>query len=198
MSNAYIFYGKAGSGKGTQAQLLKTHLESQGRSVVYIETGGLFRNFVETNTGFSAQRTKTVIESGQLMPAFFPIYLWSQAMIEHFDGTQDLILDGLTRRIEEAPILESALDFFQIEKKIVFNIHIDDAIAQTRLAMRAGDRPDDADPVKIQKRLDWYNEKVLPVLEYFKQNNTMTMCDIDGEPDVAQVQNQVLEFLDKI
>jgi adenylate kinase family enzyme len=64
--------------------------------------------------------------------------------------------------------------------------------------MRAGDRPDDADPVKIQKRLDWYNEKVLPVLEYFKQNNTMTMCDIDGEPDVAQVQNQVLEFLDKI
>lgn len=191
MTNAYIFYGKAGSGKGTQAKLLKEHLESLGRSVVYIETGGLFRNFVATNDSFSAKRTKSVIDSGELMPAFFPIFLWSQAMIQNFDGTQDLILDGLTRRIEEAPILESALDFFQVDKKLVFNIHISDATAQERLAIRPGDRADDADPAKIQKRLDWYAQNVMPVLDYYKQGSVITVHEIDGEPDVAQVFEQI-------
>lgn len=196
MANAYIFYGKAGSGKGTQAKLLKDYLESQGRSVVYIEAGGLFRNFVETHHSFSADRTKTVIESGQLMPAFFPIYLWSQALIAQYDGTQDLILDGVTRRIEEAPILESALDFFQVDKKIVFTIHISDQTAQNRLAIRGEGRADDADINKIQKRLDWYTENVIPVLEYFKKESSVHVCEIDGEPDVDGVWEDIKKHLD--
>lgn len=195
MANAYIFYGKAGSGKGTQAQLLKTHLESVGRSVVYIETGGLFRDFVATNNSFSAQRTKSVIDSGQLMPAFFPIYLWSQAMIQNYDGTQDLILDGVTRRIEEAPILESALEFFQIEKKLVVTIHISDEVAQERLAMRPGGRADDSDPIKVQKRLDWYTENVVPVLDYYRRGDGITVHEINGEGTIEQVFERLKQVL---
>ncbi len=195
MANAYIFYGKAGSGKGTQAELLQKHLEENGRKVIYIETGGLFREFVETNTSFAAQRTKTVIDSGQLMPAFFPIYLWSKAMIENYDGTQDLVLDGVTRLIEEAPILESALSFFQVDKKLVFNIHISDDTAQSRLAIRHEGRADDADSTKIQKRLDWYAKNVMPVLEYYKKGTMITVHDVDGEPDVVGVQKQILELI---
>lgn len=195
MSNAYIFYGKAGSGKGTQAKLLKEHLESVGRSVLYIETGGLFRAFTESTKTFAATRTREIIDNGQLMPAFFPIYLWAHELIAKYDGTQDIILDGVTRRIEEAPILESALEFFKVDKKIVFHIHIADATAQTRLAIRPGDRADDADPVKVQKRLDWYTDNVLPVLEYYKKGNMITVHEIDGEPDVTGVRDQITSIL---
>ncbi len=195
MANAYIFYGKAGSGKGTQAKLLQKNLEDNGRKVIYIETGGLFREFVETSNSFSAQRTKSVIDSGQLMPAFFPIYLWSKALIENYDGTQDLVLDGVTRLIEEAPILESALNFFQVDKKLVFNIHISDETAQARLAIRPDGRADDADSTKIQKRLDWYTNNVVPVLEYYKKGSIITVHDIDGEPDVATVFDQIKGML---
>ena len=57
MSQAYLFYGKAGSGKGTQAVELKKTLESEGRKVLYIETGELFRKFVASSQSFAAKRT---------------------------------------------------------------------------------------------------------------------------------------------
>lgn len=189
--NAYIFYGKSGSGKGTQAQLLIQYLESQGQSVLYIETGKLFRDFVATNTTFSAQRTKSIIENGQLMPAFFPVYLWARELIENYDGTQHIILDGVTRRLEEAPILESALEFLQVDKKIVFTINLSDTSAMNRLLSRNQGRADDADPEKIQKRLDWYTENVNPVLDYYRKGTTISVIDIDGEPDVETIFEEI-------
>jgi adenylate kinase family enzyme len=189
--NAYIFYGKSGSGKGTQAQLLIEHLENQGQSVLYVETGKLFRDFVASNDTFSAQRTKSIIDNGQLMPAFFPVYLWAKQLIENYDGTQHIILDGVTRRIEEAPILESALEFLQVDKKIVFNIDLSNASAQQRLLSRNQGRADDADVTKIQQRLDWYAENVNPVLDYYRQGNTLTVYDINGEPAIETIFEEI-------
>lgn len=193
--NAYIFYGKAGSGKGTQAQLLKSHLESLGQSVLYIETGKLFRDFVADNNTFSAQRTKSIIDSGELMPSFFPIYLWAKQLIENYDGTQAIILDGVTRRIEEAPILESALEFLQINKKLVLHIEIADSTAQGRLMSRNQGRADDTDPEKIQKRLDWYTDNVLPVLDYYRKGNIITVHDIDGEPTIETIFEEIKKHI---
>lgn len=104
MSTAYLFYGKSGCGKGTQAQILKTRLESLGKKIIYIETGKLFRSFTESNDNFMGDHVRNVIDAGKLMPAFFPVYLWSRVLIENYTGTEDIILDGVSRRIEEAPI----------------------------------------------------------------------------------------------
>lgn len=105
MSTVYLLYGKSGCGKGTQAQLLKERLESQGRTVIYVETGKLFRAFSESNPGFMGDHVKSVIDAGKLMPAFFPVYLWSKELVENYTGTEDIILDGVARRIEEASIV---------------------------------------------------------------------------------------------
>lgn len=189
--SAYIFYGKAGSGKGTQALELKKYLEAQGRKVLYIETGALLRDFIVSNNSFSAKLTGEVVNNGKLMPSFLPVYLWTDELIKNFDGTQDIIFDGVARRIEEAPIIDSAITFFNIERTIVFNIHISDETAIARLSIR-GDRADDASVEKIQKRLDWYQTNVLPVIDYFKFHDRFTFFEIDGEPDVEGVSNQIL------
>lgn len=195
MSNAYIFYGKAGSGKGTQAKLLQGHLLAEGKEVLYIETGKLFRDFVATTDTYAAEQTKSIIDQGKLMPAFFPIYLWAREMVEKYDGTQDIILDGVTRRLDEAPILESALEFLNVQNKKIFHIHITDQTAQERLATRGQGRADDTDPVLVQKRLDWYTTNVLPVLEYFKNNNQIEVVEIDGEPSAEKVFEQIENVL---
>ena len=54
-----IFYGKAGAGKGTQAQLLKKYLEEKDpeQPVLYIETGAAFREFAKQSS-FTAQMVK--------------------------------------------------------------------------------------------------------------------------------------------
>jgi adenylate kinase len=179
MNNAYIFYGKAGSGKGTQAKKLETYLTEQGNKVLVIETGKLFRDFVAKEHSFAAHRTQSIIDAGQLMPAFFPIYLWAQEIIEKYKAGYDVILDGVTRRIEEAPILESALHFLAIEKSIAFHIHVSDEVAQQRLVLRPDGRADDQDPARVQQRLDWYRENVLPVLEYYKKGSVIQVVDVD-------------------
>lgn len=191
MSNAYIFYGKAGSGKGTQALELKKHLESQGRSVLYIETGALFRNFVASNASFAAKRTSEVIDNGQLMPAFFPIYLWAHELIQNFTGTEDVILDGVARRIEETPIIDSAIEFFNVEKTFVFHIDITDETAIERLQNRGQGRADDASLARIRERLDLYQKDTVPVINYFRDHDHVQFVEINGELDVAGVLEQV-------
>jgi adenylate kinase len=191
MANAYIFYGKAGSGKGTQALELKKHLEGQGRSVIYIETGGLFRNFIASNQSFTAKRTAEIIDQGQLMPPFFPIYAWADELIKNFSGTEDIIMDGVARRLEEGKILDSALDFFQVENRFVFQIEISDQVAIDRLLARGQGRADDASIPNIQKRLDWYQENVMPVIEYFKTEDKFKFSEINGEVSIPEVFDQI-------
>ncbi len=194
MTHAYFFYGKAGSGKGTQAKKLQEYLESVGRSVIYIETGKLFRDFTNLSDTFSARRTADIIDQGGLMPPFFPIYMWSQQLIEQYDGTQDIIFDGVARRIEEAPMVFSALEFFGITQISFFHIHITDHEAIQRLSIR-GDRADDTSLVNIQKRLDWYTTNVLPVIEYFKTQHIGNLFEINGEQDIEHVWGEIEQYV---
>ena len=195
MSHAYIFYGKAGSGKGTQALELKKHLESTGKKVLYIETGALFRQFVESNDSFAAKRTSEVINSGQLMPAFFPVYLWAHELIRNYTGTEDIIFDGVARILDEAPIIASAIEFFKIDKTFVFHIAITDESAITRLQSRGQGRADDASITKIKERLALYQKDTVPVIDYFKKREHVQFFEIDGEPEVAAVTSEIIKAL---
>ncbi|HQV65122.1 MAG TPA: nucleoside monophosphate kinase [Candidatus Paceibacterota bacterium] len=194
MSTVYLLYGKSGCGKGTQAQLLKERLESQGRSVIYVETGKLFRAFSESNPGFMGDHVKSVIDAGKLMPAFFPVYLWSRAIVEGYTGTQDIILDGVARRIEEASIVDSALDFLEINNRYVMHINVSDAWVFDHMGKR--DRVDDTTE-GMQKRLSWFTENVMPVINYFSENKKYTSVTINGEQTIEQVADDIEHELGK-
>ncbi len=189
MSTAYLFYGKSGSGKGTQAQLLKSHLESQGRKVIYIETGKLFREFTTAHQDYMGDHVRSVIDAGKLMPAFFPIYLWSRVLIENYTGTEDIIMDGVSRRIEEAPMIDSALEFFTIQKRFVITIDVTDEWVFAHMGARS-DRTDDTDD-GMKKRLAWFATEVMPVIEYFKNNTNYTSLTINGDQTIEEVAAEI-------
>lgn len=195
MANAYIFYGKAGSGKGTQAKLLKDYLESLHKKTIIIEAGAHFRAFAQ-GTGFVQEKTRDTINSGKLMPAFMPIYLWAKALVESFTADEEIIFDGVARKIEEAPILDSALEYLGFEKVYIFHVHISDTTALSRMESRAAlagsaARTDDKDVHAAQARLDAYRDQVMPVVEYFKAHPLYQLVEIDGEVDVEHVFEQI-------
>ncbi len=199
MAHAYIFYGKAGSGKGTQAKLLKEFLESQGRKAVYIEQGANFRAFAQTS-GRIAELTKETLNSGKLMPAFMPIYLWTKALVDQFTGSEDVIFDGVARIEQEASVLDSGIDYLGFEKAVVFHVNISDATAVERIKSRAqlagaGARADDLSDTAIQTRLDAYEKQVMPVIEYFKNHPRYQVVEVDGEVDVPGVFEQIKQVL---
>lgn len=191
-SRAYILFGRSGSGKGTQAELLIRHLEQHQQPVLYIETGVEFRSFINQDN-FTSQRTKAALERGELLPVWLPVWLWAEKIVRGFDGTQTLVLDGLARRMTEAPVVDSALKFYGIKDCKVIHINVSRIEAKNRLMSRG--RPDDTEEEKIQRRLDWYDRDVLDVMDYFADKKGYEFIDINGEQPVEDVFNDIKKAL---
>lgn len=186
----FLFFGKSGCGKGTQAKLLQQHLYKlePKRQVEYIETGARLREFSE-EVGMTAQLTKEVMHKGGLLPSFIPIWIWTNYFVRFFDGDEHLILDGLSRRAYEAPVLDDALKFFKREKPFVIIINVSDEWASNHLLARG--RGDDH-KLDIESRLAWFKTNVEPTIDYFRNNTYYTVLEVNGEQSIDAVQAEIL------
>lgn len=183
-----------GAGKGTQAKLLVQDLtvRDASRETLYIETGDRFRTFMEMPF-YTSYLTKETLAKGGLLPVFLPIWLWTDILVRNYTGKEHLILDGLARRVEEAPVLDSALRYFSRAKPQVVVINVTKEHVLSRLEKR-GRYDDNIEKVKV--RLEWYEKNVVPTIEYFRKNTDyFTVHDIDGTPDVETVHTSVKKAL---
>lgn len=186
----FIFFGPSGAGKGTQARILIDHLQSVDpeRKTLYIETGRRFREFM-TEASFTSMKTKELIDGGGLLPEFLPIWLWSEYFVRHVSGDEHMILDGLSRRAHEAPILNSAMKFYNREKPYVIMIEVSREWAREKLLAR--ERGDDK-LEQIEKRLDWFENNVLSAVEYFKNNEFYNFITVNGEQSIVEVNKELM------
>lgn len=183
-----IFFGPSGAGKGTQAKLLIDKLkEKDSRSVLYIETGQRFRDF-SSEASMTAKLAKEIMTSGGLLPEFLPIWIWTEYLIRHVSGDEHMILDGLSRRAHEAPILDSAMRFYKREKPVVISLEVSSEWAKERLLARG--RGDD-NGHDIEERIAWYYKNVVPAMEYFKNNSYYNFVSINGEQDIDKVHSDI-------
>jgi adenylate kinase family enzyme len=185
-----IFFGRSGCGKGTQAQLLIKHLEKTYPSerVVYIETGAKLREFVK-EVGLTQELTADIMSKGGLLPSFLPIWIWTNTFIRNLNNKEHLVLDGLSRRLYEAPILHDALKFYERQRPIVIVINISDELSKKRLLARgrADDKTND-----IDSRLAWYDTNVMPTINFFRENDYYKVVDIDGEQPLEKVSADII------
>ncbi len=192
---AFIFFGRSGSGKGTQAKLLIKYLEdSTEHKVLYIETGERFREF-KVGESLSSKLTKEIMEHGGLMPEFLPVWIWSDFLIKNFTGDEHLVLDGLSRRVDEAPVLASALEFYKFDRPVVIHMNVSRERAFEMLKGRG--RKDDTDEY-INRRLDWFETNVVPSIEYFKDHPGYVFLDINGGGSIEEVHKDLIEKISRI
>ena len=190
----FIFFGPSGSGKGTQAKLLKDYLEKNNkeRKVIYIETGQLFRDFISSNKSYTRDLTKNVMDQSGLIPEFMPIWIWSECLIKNLTGAEHLILDGLSRRKHEAPILDGAMKFYKRKSPVIIEIDVSREWAFEKLLKRG--RKDDT-PDGIGPRLDWYSEHVIPAVEYLSSKPDYVHLKINGEQTIEEVHQEILKIV---
>ncbi|MFZ2523007.1 MAG: nucleoside monophosphate kinase [Minisyncoccia bacterium] len=187
-----ILFGPSGSGKGTQANLLIEKLKAKDdREVLYLETGQRFREFSK-EASFAAKKTKEIMQNGGLLPEFLPIWIWTEYMIRHVSGEEHMILDGLSRRAHEAPILDSAMKFYGREKPIVISIEVSRDWSRERLLGRK--RGDDNEK-DIERRIDWYYQNVLPAIEFFEKNESYEFHSINGEQTIEAVHADIVRAI---
>ena len=188
-----VFYGKSGSGKGTQAQLLKKYLEEKdpAHPVLYIETGQAFREFAKLDN-YTAKLVKETIEGGGLLPEFLPVWVWTKFFIEHITGKEHIILDGLGRQRDEVPVLYRAIKFYQRPSPKVVVLQLTDEEATKRLLERH--RTDDAEK-EISKRLAWYGDHVGSAIGMWRSMSDVTVHEVSSVPPIEQVHKDIVGTL---
>lgn len=194
ISKVFIFLGRSGCGKGTQASLLIDYLRQTGDKnckTLHIESGALIREF-SAGDSYTQKKTKFVMDNGLLVPESVIVSLWMNNLADNFTGSENIVFDGCPRKLREAQILNDTLRFFNIEKPAVICVNVSRDWSEKRLLGRA--RKDD-NPESIKKRLEWYETEVVPSVNYFKNDPYYNFIEVNGEQPIADVQNEILAKL---
>ncbi len=190
-SKAFVFFGRSGCGKGTQAKRLVDFLKTKGREIVYVETGEQLRGFIKRGN-YASKLVENIIKEGALIPVFLPIWIWTNIFLDNFSGKEDMVLDGVCRRFEESVALDSAFDFYKIEKPNIIVMNVSKDWSYTRMMER---KRDDDTPEKIQNRLSWYEKDVVPSVDYFRNNSKYNFIEINGEQTIENVHKDIISAL---
>ena len=190
----FIFIGKSGSGKGTQAVLLGDYLKSvDSRKVFNIETGTEFRKFIN-QPNYSASLAKEIQVLGERQPDFLAINMWGRSLIENLESDEHIMGDGFPRSAIEAVVLDTAFKFYKRDKPFIVYLDITHDSATDRLIKRG--RADDHGEA-IKNRLKFFEDDVRPAVEYYKANPSYHFLDIDGEPSIEEIHKNIIAEVEK-
>jgi len=183
-----ILFGPPGSGKGTQAKLLKQRL-----GWPHISTGDMLREHVAVRDDLGIE-VAGIMQAGRLVPDDLVNRL-VERRIGQPDCERGFILDGYPRTVQQAGMLEKLLAAKQFEPVVVF-LEVDynkivARLAGRRLCPQCGAlfslasnapviqqvcdydgvslviRDDDREEV-IRERLEAYARQTRPLIEYFQ------------------------------
>lgn len=189
----FILLGRSGSGKGTQAELLKGFLESNYTApVTHITTGGGFREFIARDT-YVSKLSQKINENGGLQPEFLAVWNWSNIFIDSLQGSETVILDGAPRKAFEVSVLDGAIGFLGYKSPVVLYLDVTESGSRERLAVRG--RSDDLEDSQVNNRMEWFETDVLPALDMYRHNPRYTVLHINGGQSIEDVHNEIVEKL---
>jgi adenylate kinase family enzyme len=190
--NTFIFIGKSGSGKGTQARLLVDYLgrHDKGIPTLYIETGSLFRDFINGKT-HTSKTSKKIMEDGGLQPVFLAVLMWGNALVSKLHGNEHIVADGTPRNLLEAEVLDTALSFYD-RRAVIVHLEIAKKEATKRLSNR-GREDDNAED--IQRRLSWFETSVMPSIEHYENHTVHKLITINGEHPIEDIHKNIISKL---
>lgn len=169
-----LFFGPPGSGKSVQGQLL---VERNGWQ--WVSTGDLFRNSKDPEV---LKRMTT----GELIDDELTNKVLDDAL-SHIDSDVEVVLDGYPRNIDQVQWLAANLPEHGRSIDCVILFDVPREVLIERLAGRG--RAEDTQEV-INHRLDIYQEKTSPVVDYYRDNRVPIMV-IDGTGAIPEIHERI-------
>lgn len=208
-----ILFGSPGSGKGTQANLLKERLK-----IAHISTGDMLRERVALGDSLG-KRVASVMQAGGLVPDEAVNRMVEDRTSED-DCKDGFILDGYPRTVAQAKWLAARLagdhmrpmvvhlevDYNVIIARIsgrrqcpvcgtLYNLAQDPNrvacdLEGARLEIRADDRED-----VVRERLRAYDKQTAPVLAFFKEAGYASL-DVKGGAAPEVITKQITDWIE--
>lgn len=182
-----VLLGAPGSGKGTQAEILKAEL-----AVPHVSTGDLLRAAVKAGTPLGLQ-AKAVMDAGQLVSDDIVLAMLEERL-GHADAQAGFILDGYPRNLAQCEALEKLLERIGQPLDVAIKLEVPNELIVDRIAGRAAaqGRNDDT-PETVRERLRVYAEQTEPVAAHFAAQGRLKV--VDGVGELADITARILAAL---
>lgn len=161
---ALLLFGPPGAGKGTQGKML-----GSVPGMCHLSTGDMFRGMDRSSD--LGKEIVGYMSAGELVPDELTVKLFGDHVRERVRGGQldaardVLVLDGIPRSVAQAKLLEPMTHVLGV----IHLVAADRGALVERLRGRAlkENRPDDAKPDVVQRRLEVYDDETRPVLGHY-------------------------------
>ena len=174
-----ILFGPPGAGKGTQSEKL---IGAYG--LKHISTGDLLRAERKAGTELGLQ-ADAYISKGDLVPDEVVVGMVRNYMKDHSEAS-GFIFDGFPRTTPQAQALDALLAEFDTQIHLVLGLEVDEDELVKRLLLRgqSSGRVDDQDEDTIRNRFREYQNKTLPLQDYYQQKGAYRGVPGMGEIEV--------------
>jgi adenylate kinase len=185
-----LMIGAPGAGKGTQAVRMAEHF-----GLVHISSGDLLRKHVAAQTNIGRQ-ISAYLANGDLVPDAIVMDLLRKPILAA-NAAGGYILDGFPRTVEQARAAHKVALELGVAVQVVVHLEVARDELMRRLLERGAQsgRSDDNAEV-IAHRLDVYDEKTLPMLDYYAAREELV--SVDGSRPVEDVTKAVIDALEAL
>jgi adenylate kinase len=200
-----LLYGAPGSGKGTQANMLRTRF-----GIPHIATGDMLRAEIASGTELGRQ-AQPILARGQYVPDDIMIGMIRNRLAEP-DSAGGFIIDGFPRTVPQAEALDVLMWELdrRLDRVLYLKVDVDELLQRlsgrlvcpacqrtyppgtaacasdgTALVQREDDRAE-----AVRPRIEIYLSKTVPVLEHYR--GTGVVSEIDGRGTIDEITGRVL------
>src|SRR5712692_9720216 len=178
-----LLYGAPGSGKGTQANMLRSRF-----GIPHIATGDMLRAEIAARTALGLQ-AQPILAAGQYVPDDIMIGMIRNRLREP-DSTGGFIIDGFPRTVPQAEALDVLIRELNRQLDRVLYLKVEMAELLERLSGRL------VCPTcqrTYPPTIETYLTKTVPVLEHYRGAGIVS--EIDGRGTIDQITGRVLNAI---
>ena len=192
-----VILGGPGAGKGTQARQLCRQL-----SISEISTSDILRQAIASQTELGRE-AQVYVEKGELVPDPILIEFMRERLLQPDAAKgRGWLLEGYPRTAFQAEELDFLLEeleqhldwaiYLQVPESVMMSRSIARSRSSKGIAFTGEVRPDDH-PEIVQRRIDLFHERTIPILEYYGYRQRL--LTINGDQSPEQVQQDILQKL---
>tara|TARA_R110001592_G_scaffold18774_6_gene77528 strand:+ start:1713 stop:2291 length:579 start_codon:yes stop_codon:yes gene_type:complete len=185
-----VLFGPPGAGKGTQSEnIIKKY------GLKHISTGDLFRKHLGEGTELG-KKAQGFMDNGKLVPDEVVIGMVGET-VKEFKSAPGFIFDGFPRTVAQAVALDELLTKYDTSISCMVMLEVPVEELKKRLLERGktSDRADDQNEEKINVRIQEYNNKTVPVAEFYAKQNKI--CKVNGVGSIDSIFGQIEKTIDK-
>lgn len=179
----WLIFGPPGSGKGTQARFISAEF-----GLTHLSTGEILRAEVAEGSE-EGREVASLMKAGQLVPDPVMVRIVSERLAQ--DPTENVLLDGFPRTVEQAVALDALLEEEGRRVELVVTLTAPEPVLIDRILQRAvvQGRADDTREA-IEERMLEYRERTEPVLAHYRAAG-VPIVEVDGLGPEAEVFERV-------